>query len=174
MKKVHLGCGKNIIDGWINVDLIKDPSIMFHDLRKPLPFEDNSIDFFFSEHFFEHLSKEDGVSLLKEIYRCLKPGGVSRITVPDLSLLVKLYLDNNIDYYNKVGFRAKTKCELLNGGMRRWEHRYMYDSEELILVHKECGFSFCKILPHKQSNYIELNNLEKRLYSGEISCEGKK
>jgi len=174
MKKVHLGCGKQILDGWINVDLIKDPNITYHDLRNPLPFDDNSIDFFFSEHFFEHLNKDDGIKLLSEIYRCLKPNGVSRITVPDLDLLVKCYNDNNINFFAPIGFRAKTRCELINGGMRRWEHKYMYNKEELLLIHKECNFTNYIIVPHGKSNYKELNNLEKRKYSGEIICEGTK
>jgi predicted SAM-dependent methyltransferase len=174
MKKVHLGCGNKFIDGWINVDIISHPKIFKHDLRKPLPFNNDSVDFFFSEHFFEHLEKSEGFLLLKEIYRCLKPGGVSRITVPDLDLLVKSYVENNLKTYSNIGLNVKTKCDLINIGMRGWGHKYLYDKEELLLMHEKVGFKIYNIELHKKSSYPELDNLEKRKYSGEISCEAIK
>jgi predicted SAM-dependent methyltransferase len=51
-----------------------------------LPFEDNSINFIFSEHFFEHLFFDEALSLFKECYRILKPNGVIRTCVPDADL----------------------------------------------------------------------------------------
>jgi predicted SAM-dependent methyltransferase len=51
-----------------------------------LPFENNSLDFIFSEHFFEHLFFDEALSLLGECYRILKPWGVIRNRVPDADL----------------------------------------------------------------------------------------
>ena len=51
-----------------------------------LEFEDNTFDFIFSEHFFEHLFLDESVELLEECYRILKPHGVIRIVVPDADL----------------------------------------------------------------------------------------
>jgi predicted SAM-dependent methyltransferase len=51
-----------------------------------LPFDDNSINFIFSEHFFEHLFFDEALSLLVECYRILKPDGVIRTCVPDADL----------------------------------------------------------------------------------------
>jgi predicted SAM-dependent methyltransferase len=51
-----------------------------------LPFDDNSINFIFSEHFFEHLFFDEALSLLTECYRILKPYGVIRTCVPDADL----------------------------------------------------------------------------------------
>ncbi len=174
MKKIHLGCGIYPLNGWINIDIIGYPNVTKCDLRNPLPFENNSIDYFFSEHFFEHLTKKEGSLLLKEIYRCLKPKGVSRITVPDLSFLIKCYNKNDLEAYVKVGFKPKTKCELINDGMKKWGHKYMYDIEELLFLHKVVGFSSYYQVKHKQSSYRELNNLERRIYTEEISCEAIK
>lgn len=53
-----------------------------------LPLEDNSIDFIFSEHFFEHLFFDEAAALFKECYRVLKPNGVIRVVVPDADLRV--------------------------------------------------------------------------------------
>lgn len=51
-----------------------------------LPFDDNSINFVFSEHFFEHLFFDEALSLLIECHRILKPYGVIRTCVPDADL----------------------------------------------------------------------------------------
>ena len=53
-----------------------------------LPFEDASMDFIFSEHFFEHLFYDESIALLKECRRILKPNGVIRTVVPDADLRV--------------------------------------------------------------------------------------
>jgi len=51
-----------------------------------LPFDDNSINFIFSEHFFEHLFLDEALSLLLECHRILIPSGVIRTCVPDADL----------------------------------------------------------------------------------------
>lgn len=51
-----------------------------------LPFEDGSLHFVFSEHFFEHLFYDEAISLLRECHRVLAPRGLIRISVPDADL----------------------------------------------------------------------------------------
>ena len=55
-------------------------SIIVRDARKKLPFADNSIDFIYSSHFIEHLSKAEAEKLLWECLRVLKRKGVRRTT----------------------------------------------------------------------------------------------
>lgn len=47
-----------------------------------LPFKDNSFDRVYSLLVVQHLSKENGNKLIKEIHRVLKPGGTAHIRVP--------------------------------------------------------------------------------------------
>lgn len=53
-----------------------------------LPFDDASMDFIFSEHFFEHLFFNESIALFKECRRILKPNGVIRTVVPDADLRI--------------------------------------------------------------------------------------
>jgi Uncharacterized protein conserved in bacteria len=62
-----------------------------HDLRQPLPIPAASVDVFQAEDVFEHIELESIPSLLNEIYRVLKPGGLLRLSVPDYNF--KLYRD---------------------------------------------------------------------------------
>ena len=66
--KLHLGCGKNMLPGWINTDFPpKKENILELDATKKFPFEDNSIDYVFSEHMIEHISFEDGFLQLESM-----------------------------------------------------------------------------------------------------------
>ena len=75
--KLHLGCGRRIKNGWINIDLSPQADITL-DIREPLPFLANSCAMIYSEHFLEHIDYPESTQLfLKECYRVLEPGGCS-------------------------------------------------------------------------------------------------
>lgn len=54
-----------------------------HDARLPLPFADGSILGFQSQDVFEHIEYEKVPKILDEVFRCLKPGGLFRLSLPD-------------------------------------------------------------------------------------------
>lgn len=85
MKKLHLGCGKTILEGWINLDVIKLPGVDvvadLDDCRDtPLPFEDSSIDEFLASHVIEHL--RNPLPFMQELHRIAKPGARAVFRVP--------------------------------------------------------------------------------------------
>lgn len=84
IRKVQLGAGHSPSDSHINVDYFQGHGIdIAHDLTKALPFPDNSIEEFYSHHVLEHFNYPQLQSLLDEVYRCLKPGGVLVSRLPD-------------------------------------------------------------------------------------------
>ena len=93
--KINIGCGTDYKKGWINIDNNSDHNIerldLNWDMRSPLPFKANSVDFVYNEHFFEHLTVADGQAVMKDIMRVLKLGGVMRIAMPDLKEAVGAY-----------------------------------------------------------------------------------
>lgn len=84
MKRLNLGCGKDIRAGWINLDRADLPGVdIRHDLSLgALPFGDNEFDVVLARDVFEHL---EYIPLLKEVHRILKPGGRVEIQVPHFS-----------------------------------------------------------------------------------------
>jgi SAM-dependent methyltransferase len=64
-----------------------------HDATQPFPFADGSFDWIFCEHTIEHLKPLAALALLRELRRLIKPGGVVRMSTPDLALFVAGYQD---------------------------------------------------------------------------------
>ena len=54
-----------------------------HDVTKPYPLPDNSIDRYQSEDVFEHVELAKLPAMLAEIHRILKPGALFRLSLPD-------------------------------------------------------------------------------------------
>ena len=79
--KINLGCGKDYREGYIGVDRIKFGNNEVCDLEKDsLPFETNSVDEIYSQHFLEHL--RDPRNCLNECHRVLRSGGIMESVVP--------------------------------------------------------------------------------------------
>ncbi|MFC1565373.1 methyltransferase domain-containing protein [Candidatus Neomarinimicrobiota bacterium] len=70
------------------------PNLYHYELRKPLPFEENTFDAIYCNHVFEHLTHEGGIKFSNELNRVLKPGGICRVVVPDLESAAREYLKN--------------------------------------------------------------------------------
>jgi SAM-dependent methyltransferase len=90
---LNLGCGVRRHPDWINVDAhARVDGILEHDLRRPLPFPDNTFKVVYHSHTLEHFDAEQGRRLMRECHRVLAPGGVVRVVVPDLEQIARDYL----------------------------------------------------------------------------------
>jgi len=80
-RKLNIGCGTDIRDGWINMDIAALPGVdMVHNIENlPLPFEDNSFDEVLCQDILEHV---EYIPILKEIHRIMRPKAVLVIRVP--------------------------------------------------------------------------------------------
>lgn len=78
--KLNLGCGEKMREGYVNVDVCGTPDIKCNLSVFPWPFEDNSIDEVFSEHFLEHVLDYEKTVL--EMHRILKKDGILHFKVP--------------------------------------------------------------------------------------------
>jgi predicted O-linked N-acetylglucosamine transferase (SPINDLY family)/predicted SAM-dependent methyltransferase len=171
--KIHLGCGTNYIKGWLNVDLDSPLADEYADFRNPLPYADASADYIFNEHFLEHITREEGLAFLKECRRVLKIGGIFRVSTPDLRWLAAQYSSGKLDEWGDVGWVPETSCRLLNEGMRRWGHQFVYDLPELSAILREAGFSDVYQVKYRESSCHELAGLECRPWHQELIVEAR-
>lgn len=107
--KLNLGCGTNILKGYINVDCRMLPGVDVVSDLLSLPFNENSVDEVLLEHTIEHFTYSDAKKCLAEIYRVLKPGGILVLACPNFQGLAFLYswLFGKI-YYEWGGARLPT------------------------------------------------------------------
>src|SRR5687768_2073927 len=95
MLMINVGCGEQIHPEWTNLDLVShDKRVRAIDVRRGLPFPDQSCDVAYSSHMLEHLSPQEASRFLRECFRILKPGGIIRIVVPNLEAICRAYLDS--------------------------------------------------------------------------------
>jgi len=87
---LHIGCGKGLLPGWINIDIHPAPLSM--NVLRGLPFRARSARHIFVSHLLEHLYfPRDVTPFLAELRRVLAPGGVVRIVVPDIEQCIEAY-----------------------------------------------------------------------------------
>ena len=92
MMKLHLGCGKRFIPGFVHIDAVEYPHIDHVATIDHLSFiPDLSVDLIYNCHVLEHFKRNDVVRVLREWRRVLKPGGILRISVPDFASLCNVY-----------------------------------------------------------------------------------
>lgn len=80
--KLNVGCGKEYLVDYINLDIDKhcNPDIV-RDIEKGLPFDNDKFDEIYCCHVLEHL--HDLIFVMNEFYRCLKkPKGILHVKVP--------------------------------------------------------------------------------------------
>ncbi len=82
LDKLNLGCGNEVLPGWVNHDLVPLPNVdVVHDLtRFPWPFENNQFREILMINVLEHLP--DTVRTVEELHRIAKPGCKVTIRVP--------------------------------------------------------------------------------------------
>ena len=168
--KLNLGCGSQVLDGWINVDyalgarftkipffrslnrkiklfnLDWNEKIFLHNLTKNFPWQNCSVDVVYSSHTLEHMSKEEGRKFLEECHRVLSPNGIIRIVVPDLQHVVGEYTNGNInaeDFVKELGVLYKRGSGSIKNRLApflQFPHKCMYDNKRLLAILKEIGF----------------------------------
>ena len=173
IKKLHLGCGKNDLNGWLNTDLREDKQrrIIFLDVTKKFPFVSSIIDYVFSEHLIEHLKYRDGEKMVRECFRVLRPGGKMRVSTPDLKFLIDLYLARKKSDLQKkyitwavnaflTDFEIYSDTFVINNFFYNWGHRFIYDYKTLKNLLRGCGFKNIRRFELGKSNCRNLRSIE--------------
>jgi SAM-dependent methyltransferase len=155
---LNVGCGDHYHREWCNVEIAsRDPTVILHDIRRGLPFEDGYFDAVYHSHVLEHLTARDGEHFLYECLRVLRPGGILRIVVPDLEIIAALYLEKlrraNEHRQDTVADYCWMKLELLDQMVREQSGglmgKYMTDPKIINsdFVRTRLGNEFSRLQP---------------------------
>jgi predicted SAM-dependent methyltransferase len=164
---LHLGAGIVRLHGWLDTD-ISPRAPLYLDAKKRLPIRDSTVTYIFGEHFIEYLPRQAALRFFRESLRVLKPGGVLRISTPDIEAHARAYLNDAestrllnernrqcgyqythylVDIFNKTFFEDGDVCE--------------YDTEALKQLLESAGFRNpirCKI---GESSHAALIGIER-------------
>jgi predicted SAM-dependent methyltransferase len=160
--RLNLASGHQPKPGWINVDLFAPAADLRLDLRRPLPFPDDSVAYIYAEHFFEHLDYpnvvesmgwnlegpgivSEALQFLRECHRVLVPGGVLDLVVPDVEGTINEYMARHPGPQTEA-FWGPAWCDTalhrVNYVFRQGrEHKYAYDDETLQRLVRSVGFT---------------------------------
>lgn len=137
-RKLHLGCGKRFIPGFVHVDVIAQPHVdVVADARDLAFLPDNTLDLLYACHLLEHFDRHEYRGVLREWHRVMKPGGVLRLSVPDFAACAALYYEQGLvdGLTGLIG--------LVSGGQRDAfdYHKMVYDETLLTTELRGAGFS---------------------------------
>jgi predicted SAM-dependent methyltransferase len=121
------------------------------DITGPLPVADDTVDWVYAEHLIEHVTLQAGIAWLSEVRRILRPGGLLRITTPDLKVYAESYVshDGFFGKHRRRMNRALTGVApampargafMFNQLFYVYGHRWLYDLEELRYALTAAGF----------------------------------
>src|SRR5262249_51787858 len=113
---IQFGCGEMLQPGCLNTDLVAFTDeislsergrihlvdgrhFLQTDAREVVPVAPASFQWAYSEHFIEHLTLLEAVFWLKQVHRVLVPGGLLRISTPDLRKYVEGYLEEDDGFF---------------------------------------------------------------------------
>jgi predicted SAM-dependent methyltransferase len=139
------------------VTLLRDHRFVCHNLKYGIPLPDSSVDFIFSSHVLHHLYREDALKLIREALRVLKPGGTMRIAVPDLELIVALYLEGRREQALEYFFYSKRPRSNLS------TRCYQYDFVLLKDLMEEAGVRNVKRCKSGEGAVPDLDRLDRML-----------
>lgn len=106
--KLNLGCGEDIINGFVNIDIHPYPGVdHIVNLEMNWPWDNNSIEHIFAADIIEHL--HDKIHTMNEAYRVLIPEGTFHIVVPTTNGMGAFQDPTHVSYWNLNSFRYYEK-----------------------------------------------------------------
>lgn len=81
--RLNLGCGRDIREGWVNIDAVPLPGVdhvVDFDTKPVLPFTDDAVGHSEGSHLIEHL--REPLPFMEELWRVTRPGGTAVFRCP--------------------------------------------------------------------------------------------
>jgi predicted SAM-dependent methyltransferase len=152
-RRLHIGCGRHRLDGWINIDLEPLPGVdVVHDVTRGLPW--SRVEAVYAEHFLEHLAIDEAIELLVAAHGALRPGGLLRLTTPSLEWIWATHMGCDQEA------RPLEAALHANRAFSAWGHRFLWSRELLEEALRSCGFEGISWCAYGESSVPELSGLE--------------
>lgn len=179
---LYVGCGHHRMNGFTHVEIsvgkqykkggnVGPPDILA-DITRHIPLENNSVDLVFSRATLEHLTYQQLINHFLECHRLIKKGGYIRMSVPDMDIMVKNYLDKKEDVEKAKSEGEisidKMPCEnhtdLFIQRVLYHDHYYLHNFDTLSRALKKTGFTNIKTVKPGQ---CQISDITEELYKAE-------
>jgi len=146
---VHLGCGDNILEGFVNLDFVPYSSDVFAcNLLDIWPERlAGKLKAFHTEDLMEHFFLSEQLYILASMNFLLQYDGIVRILMPDIDQLWHYAQSFDVermvgsgDYFADV-MRCRSGVDAVNMGMRMGGHRWLHSFGSFRRIAELCGFS---------------------------------
>lgn len=167
--KLEIG-GLRRREGWI-VTNVNAVTRNFLDATATWPLEDGAVEYVYADNVVEHITLDQGRSMLREAYRCMLPGGVIRLITPDIRGHVEMYLagKESLDsaaaqHYKDYGLVVEHPIDLVRIPIGSFGHHegYVYDFETLDAELARAGFHSVRRCELGTSEHAALAQLDMR------------
>jgi len=152
LPELLLKTGLILQDQFDYIQFTHSHTIEYGDILKGLPLPDSSVEVVYSSHVLEHLDQVEVEMYLKEARRILCPGGIIRLVVPDLAMVINKYNEtHDADAFVKEIYLAQPRPRTFAQRLRTTIvgsriHQWAYDGASLSRVLLNNGFTEPKIL----------------------------
>ena len=135
--KLHIG-GEQVKEGWKILNIQKKDGVDFiGDISDLSQFDDDSIEEIYASHVFEHVIQKKIKSTLIGIHRVIKENGKFYVSVPDMNILCKMFLEP------KIPPKVKTQVLRMMFGGQVDDFDFHYFGWDYTLLESyllDCGF----------------------------------
>ena len=143
---LNVGCGKELKEGWVNIDLIPCKGVYYADVARRLPLKEGAFRHIHCEHLLEHLDYEQAKGFLNECLRILEKDGCLRLILPDAEKYLRAYCQNDRAFFDSLDYLGgkpfRTTMEVINQVFRMGgAHKFAWDMETLLMILTETGFT---------------------------------
>lgn len=160
-RKLHIG-GTKPHPEWEIFNALHFPYVDHMGNAKDLSrFADNTFDELYASHVLEHFDyQKELISVLREWYRVIKPGGKIYISVPDLDKLASLFLKKETI---SLQDRFLVMRMILGGHMDEYDyHKVAFNGEILSVFLHQAGFCKLRVV----DNFYIFDDSSSRIFNG--------
>lgn len=159
--KINIGAGNQKIAGYLSCDVLKGSDLRLDLSKSKLPFDFASVEVIICTSAINYITYKESELLVKEMLRVLRPGGIARIGVQDLDLLVQYYHESNTEFFNQKNSDGSDRFpgDVIADKFNNWftgfysngySCKYVYNFESLKNIFIKNGFAQVE-----RKNYLE-------------------
>jgi SAM-dependent methyltransferase len=138
--KIGIGCGNDYKE-FIGIDKGNYGQQIKRDLRRGLPFSDETVDYILADNILEHIpvndhfGEDDFAFIMNECLRVLKPGGKMEVITPLWSSEVAYKDPTHCRYFSEKSFMYMTNDNCWDYGYKKgWRNKTVKRSSNGVLT----------------------------------------